>query len=150
MRNLCRRAFMKTILKFAPHLNRLKIIEATVAYPLLIRIFDSVYQGTLKPLQLLDVLKHPGIFFDSSVRLRLSFESTSENLSTDLRHYWWTKRIFCCRVREQLGGKRCPDNKSFFDALISPAPLCDCQRGLAFVLSSNGWKNLSITKSLRT
>lgn len=37
-------------------LSRLRVIEATVAYPILLRVFDAVHQGSLTHAQLLQVL----------------------------------------------------------------------------------------------
>ncbi|MFM7977688.1 MAG: hypothetical protein ACKPKO_00085, partial [Candidatus Fonsibacter sp.] len=42
--------------QFVASLRRLRIIEATVAYPLLLRVFDSVDQKLLSQEQLIQVL----------------------------------------------------------------------------------------------
>jgi hypothetical protein len=43
--------------EIAASLDRLLVIEATVAYPLLLRVFDAAHQGSLTHAQLLEVLE---------------------------------------------------------------------------------------------
>jgi uncharacterized protein with ParB-like and HNH nuclease domain len=110
-------------------LNRLRIIEATVAYPLLLRIFDSVYQGSLSHAQLLSVLNMLESFLIRrsvcgypSNQLRKIFPPIFDAIGGP-------SESFVSGVREQLGGKRCPDDKMFADALISQPLYATAKRG---------------------
>ncbi len=110
-------------------LNRLRIIEATVAYPLLLRIFDSVHHGSLTLPQLIDVLNILESFLIRrsvcgypSNQLRKIFPPIFDTIGG-------LSESFVTGVREQLGGKRCPDDKSFVDALISQPLYATAKRG---------------------
>jgi len=100
-------------------LNRLCVIEATVAYPLLLRVFDAVHQASLTRDQLLEVL--------SVLESFLIRRSVCGYPSNQLRKIFppiydavgGFGALFIAGMREQLGGKRCPDDKTFADALIT-------------------------------
>lgn len=110
-------------------LNRLRIIEATVAYPLLLRIFDSVYQGSLARAQLINVLNILESFLIRrsvcgypSNQLRKIFPPIFDAIGGP-------SESFVSGVREQLGGKRCPNDKMFSDSLISLPLYATAKRG---------------------
>jgi uncharacterized protein with ParB-like and HNH nuclease domain len=104
---------------FSEPLSRLRIIEATVAYPLLLRVFDAVHQGLLTDRQLAEVLNILESFLIRrsvcgypSNQLRLIFPPIFDAAGG-------AGESFVAGVREQLGGKRCPDDKAFAAALVS-------------------------------
>ena len=110
-------------------LNRLRVIEATVAYPLLLRVFDSVHSGTLTQAQLVEVLN----ILESFLIRRSVCGYPSSQLSKIFPPIFdavgGAGDSFVSGVREQLGGKRCPDDKAFTDALLSQPLYATAKRG---------------------
>jgi uncharacterized protein with ParB-like and HNH nuclease domain len=74
-------------------LNRLRVIEATVAYPLLLRVFDAVHEGSLTRAQLLEVLKHPRVVPNPALGVRLSVKPASQNPPAHLRRRGRSRRV---------------------------------------------------------
>jgi uncharacterized protein with ParB-like and HNH nuclease domain len=110
-------------------LNRLRVIEATVAYPLLLRVFDVVHRGSLTRAQLLEVLNILESFLIRrsvcgypSNQLRKIFPPIFDAVGG-------SGESFVAGVREQLGGKRCPDDKTFADALFTQPLYATAKRG---------------------
>jgi uncharacterized protein with ParB-like and HNH nuclease domain len=110
-------------------LNRLRVIEATVAYPLLLCVFDAVHQASLTRAQLLEVL--------SILESFLIRRSVCGYPSNQLRKIFppiynavgGPGASFIAGVREQLGGKRCPDDRTFGDALLSQPLYATAKKG---------------------
>jgi uncharacterized protein with ParB-like and HNH nuclease domain len=110
-------------------LSRLRIIEATVAYPLLLRVFDAVYQASLTRDQLLEVL--------SILESFLIRRSVCGYPSNQLRKIFppifdavgGLGESFIGGLREQLGGKRCPDDRAFRDALLTQPLYATAKKG---------------------
>jgi len=100
-------------------LNRLRVIEATVAHPLLLRIFDAYDQKLLTHVQLIEILN-----ILESFLIRRSICGYASN---QLRKIFppifvaigGVNGSLIAGVREMLGGKRCPDDKTFTDALLT-------------------------------
>lgn len=99
-------------------LERLRVIEATVAYPLLLRVFDAVQEGTLSREQLLDVLE----ILESFLVRRSVCGYPSNQLRKILPPIFDAIGVlgeaFIAGLRQHLGGKRCPDDKTFTYALV--------------------------------
>lgn len=110
-------------------LSRLRVIEATVAYPMLLRVFDAVHQGSLTHAQLLQVLN----ILESFLIRRSVCGYPSNQLRKILPPIFdavgGAGESFVAGVREQLGGKRCPDDKAFADALLSQPLYATAKRG---------------------
>ena len=110
-------------------LDRLRVIEATVAYPLLLRVFDAVHQGSLTRAQLLEVLN----ILESFLIRRSVCGYPSNQLRKILPPIFdavgGPGESFVAGVREQLGGKRCPDDKTFADALLTQPLYATAKRG---------------------
>ena len=110
-------------------LGRLRVIEATVAYPLLLRVFDSVRQGSLTQAQLIDLLN----ILESFLIRRSVCGYPSNQLRKILPPIFdaagGAGESFVMGVREQLGGKRCPDDKSFAESLHSQPLYATAKRG---------------------
>lgn len=106
----------------AAALGRLKLIEATVAYPMLLRVFDAVHQEALTPAQQIDVLN----ILESFLIRRSVCGYPSNQLRKILPPVFdavgGASARFVDGVREQLGGKRCPDDSVFTESLLT-APL---------------------------
>jgi len=114
----------------ATSLNRLRVIEATVAYPLLLRVFDAVHQGSLTRAQLLQVLNILESFLIRrsvcgypSNQLRKIFPPIFDAVGG-------SGESFVAGVREQLGGKRSPDDKTFANALRTQPLYATGKRGM--------------------
>jgi uncharacterized protein with ParB-like and HNH nuclease domain len=110
-------------------LSRLRVIEATVAYPLLLRVFDAVHQGSLTHDQLLQVLN----ILESFLIRRSVCGYPSNQLRKILPPIFdavgGPGEAFVTGVREQLGGKRCPDDKTFAEALRAQPLYATAKRG---------------------
>lgn len=110
-------------------LSRLRVIEATVAYPLLLRVFDAVHQGSLPHAQLLQVLN----ILESFLIRRSVCGYPSNQLRKILPPIFdavgGPGESFVAGIREQLGGKRCPDDKTFADALLTQPLYATAKRG---------------------
>jgi len=110
-------------------LGRLKVIEATVAYPLLLRVFDAVHKGGLTHNQLTDVLD----ILESFLIRRSVCGYPSNQLRKILPPIFdavgGAGESFVANVRHQLGGKRCPDDKTFTEALIYQPLYATAKRG---------------------
>lgn len=110
-------------------LNRLRVIEATVAYPLVLRVFDAVHEGSLTRAQLLEVLN----ILESFLIRRSVCGYPSNQLRKILPPIFdavgGPGDSFVAGVREQLGGKRCPDDKTFADALLTQPLYATAKRG---------------------
>jgi uncharacterized protein with ParB-like and HNH nuclease domain len=115
--------------EIAASLGRLLIIEATVAYPLLLRVFDAVHQGSLTHTQLLEVLD----ILESFLIRRSVCGYPSNQLRKILPPIFdavgGPGESFVAGIREQLGGKRCPDDTAFADALITQPLYTTAKRG---------------------
>jgi uncharacterized protein with ParB-like and HNH nuclease domain len=110
-------------------LRRLRIIEATVAYPLLLRIFDSVDQNLLSQdqlIQVLDILEsfliRRSVCSYPSNQLRLIFPPIFDAVGGP-------GQDFVSGLSKQLGGKRCPDDKMFSHALLTQPLYATSMRG---------------------
>ena len=116
-------------LAIAAPLSRLRVIEATVAYPLLLRVFDAVHQESLTQAQLLQVLN----FLESFLIRRSVCGYPSNQLRKILPPVFdavgGAGESFVAGIREQLGGKRCPDDKAFADALLTQPLYATAKRG---------------------
>lgn len=110
-------------------LNRLRVIEATVAYPLLLRVFDAVHQASLTRAQLLQVLN----ILESFLIRRSVCGYPSNQLRKILPPIFdavgGPGESFIAGIREQLGGKRCPDDKTFADTLLIQPLYATAKRG---------------------
>jgi len=99
-------------------LNRLRVIEATVAYPLLLRVFDAVDQGALTRDQQLAVLN----ILESFLIRRSVCGYPSNQLRKLLPPIFdlvgGPSESFIAALREHLGGRRCPDDETFTNALM--------------------------------
>lgn len=103
----------------AERLDRLRRLKVTVAYPLLLRVFDAVSRGELTDGQLIEVLD----LLESFVLRRSICNMPSNQLRRML------PPIFDAAggagpglvdgLREQLGGKRCPGDEEFAAALAA-------------------------------
>ena len=100
-------------------LHRLRIIEATVAYPFLLRVFDAYHRDLLSRPQLLQVFA----LLESFLIRRSVCGYPSNQLRKILPPIFDAVGSFgdsfVAGLREQLGGKRCPDDKVFSDALMT-------------------------------
>lgn len=119
----------ETDLDISASLNRLRVIEATVAYPLLLRVFDAVHQGSLTRAQLLEVLN----ILESFLIRRSVCGYPSNQLRKILPPIFDAAggpgESFVAGIREQLGGKRCPDDKAFADAVLTQPLYATAKRG---------------------
>jgi hypothetical protein len=106
----------------AAALGRLKVIEATVAYPMLLRVFDAVHQGALTPAQRLDVLNILESFLIRRSVCGYQSNQLRKILPPVFDAVGGAGARFVEGVREQLGGKRCPDDTNFAESLLT-APL---------------------------
>lgn len=110
-------------------LNRLRVIEATVAYPLLLRVFDAVHQASLTRAQLLQVLN----ILESFLIRRSVCGYPSNQLRKILPPIFdavgGPGESFIAGIREQLGGKRCPDDKTFAEMLLTQPLYATAKRG---------------------
>jgi uncharacterized protein with ParB-like and HNH nuclease domain len=110
-------------------LSRLRVIEATVAYPLLLRVFDAVHQGSLTRSQLLEVLD----ILESFLIRRSVCGYPSNQLRKILPPIFdavgGPGESFIAGVRDQLGGKRCPDDKAFTESLLTQPLYATAMRG---------------------
>lgn len=113
----------------ATALNRLRIIEATVAYPMLLRVFDAVDQKALTTEQQFEVLR----ILESFLIRRSVCGYPSHQLRTILPPIFdaigGASELFVSGVREQLGGKRCPDDHQFVESLQSQPLYASAMRG---------------------
>lgn len=112
----------------AAALNRLRIIEATVAYPMLLRVFESVHQGSLTAEQRLEVLH----ILESFLIRRSVCGYPSNQLRKILPPVFdavgGPGASFVEGVREQLGGRRCPDDNTFAESLCRAQLYAGAQR----------------------
>jgi uncharacterized protein with ParB-like and HNH nuclease domain len=119
----------ETDLDISAPLSRLRVIEATVAYPLLLRVFDAVHQGSLTHAQLLQVLN----ILESFLIRRSVCGYPSNQLRKILPPIFdavgGPGESFVAGIREQLGGKRCPDDKTFTEALLTQPLYVTAKRG---------------------
>jgi uncharacterized protein with ParB-like and HNH nuclease domain len=116
--------------QFAASLRRLRIIEATVAYPLLLRVFDSFDQKLLSQeqlIQVLDILEsfliRRSVCSYPSNQLRLIFPPIFDAVGGP-------GQDFVSGLSKQLGGKRCPDDKMFSHALLTQPLYATSMRGV--------------------
>lgn len=110
-------------------LGRLRVIEATVAYPLLLRVFDSVHRGSLTQAQLIDVLNILEAFLIRRSVCGYPSNQLRKILPPIFDAVGGAGESFVRGVREQLGGKRCPDDKSFAEALLFQPLYATAKRG---------------------
>ena len=99
-------------------LDRLRVIEATVAYPMLLRVFDAVYHVTLTRAQLIEVLTVLESFLIRRTVCGYPSNQLRKILPPIFDAVGGAGPTFIAGVREHLGGKRCPDDKTFSDALL--------------------------------
>jgi uncharacterized protein with ParB-like and HNH nuclease domain len=102
----------------AAALARLQRLESTVTYPLLLRIFDSYQQSCLTRSQVIKSLE----VLESLLIRRSVCGVPTNRLRTLLPPVFdaagGASENFVSRLREQLGGKRCPDDTEFVNALV--------------------------------
>jgi uncharacterized protein with ParB-like and HNH nuclease domain len=99
-------------------LGRLKVIEATVAYPLLLRVFDAVHKGGLTHDQLTDVLDILESFLIRRSVCGYPSNQLRKILPPIFDSVGGAGASFVTELRKNLGGKRCPDDKAFAHALL--------------------------------
>ena len=99
-------------------LGRLKVIEATVAYPLLLRVFDAVHKGGLTHDQLTDVLDILESFLIRRSVCGYPSNQLRKILPPIFDSVGGAGASFVTELRKHLGGKRCPDDKAFAHALL--------------------------------
>lgn len=115
--------------EIAAALNRLRVIEATVAYPLLLRIFDAVDQGLLTHIQLLQVLNILESFLIRRSVCGYQSNQVSKLFPPIFDAVDGSGESLIGGIREQLGGKRCPDDRAFTDALLTQPLYATAKRG---------------------
>lgn len=101
----------------AAGLSRLQRLESTVAYPLLLRVFDALHRDGLtheQVTQSLDVLES---FLIRRSICNLPSNQLRRMLPPVFDAVGGAGEGFVDRIREQLGGNRCPDDSTFAAAL---------------------------------
>lgn len=103
----------------AQRLDRIRRLKVTVAYPFLLRVFNACDDGLLSRDQLLETLD----LLESFVIRRLICNEPTNQLRRMLPPVFdaagGPSPTFLDGLREQLGGKRCPDDASFAEALAT-------------------------------
>lgn len=101
----------------AGFLDRLRRLKVTVAYPLLLRVFDAFTLKTLSRQQLIQTLE----ILESFVLRRSICNLPTNRLRRMLPPVFdaagGAGPMFVENIRKELGGKRCPDNTAFAKAL---------------------------------
>lgn len=101
----------------AKALTRLQRLESTVAYPLLLRIFDAMDQGKLTREQVIQSLEVLESFLIRRSICGLPSNQLRRMLPPVFDAVGGAVNRFVDHLRVQLGGKRCPDNPTFSAAL---------------------------------
>lgn len=103
----------------AARLDRVRRLKVTVAFPFLLRVFDAYDRGLLARDQVLETLD----LLESFVIRRSICGMPSNQLRRMLPPIFDAAGGACAGfvsgLRTQLGGKRCPDDESFFNALLT-------------------------------
>ncbi len=100
-------------------LDRLRVIEATVAYPLLLRVYDAVDQGQLTQAQMVEVLTVLESFLVRRSVCGYPSNQLRKILPPIFDMVGGSGSPFMAGLRQHLGGKRCPDDRTFVGALLS-------------------------------
>ncbi len=105
--------------QIAERLDRVRRLKVTVAYPFLLRLFDAFAKGLLNKEQLFETLD----LLESFVIRRAVCNVPTNQLRRIFPPVFDATGgpgpTFVDGLRRQLGGHRCPDDKSFFSALAT-------------------------------
>ncbi len=103
----------------AERLDRVRRLKVTVAYPFLLRVFDSLDRGLLSHAQVVETLD----FLESFVIRRSICNLPTNQLRRMLPPVFdaagGAGPLFIDGLRDQLGGDRCPDDDTFVRAMES-------------------------------
>ena len=101
----------------AAGLLRLQRLESTVAYPLLLRVFDAMDRGTLTHEQVVNSLEVLESFLIRRSICNMPSNQLRRMLPPVFDAVGGAGEGFVNRLREELGGNRCPDDATFAAAL---------------------------------
>ncbi len=105
--------------ELAQRLDRIRRLKVTVAYPFLLRIFDACDVGSLNREQLLDSLDILEAFLIRRSVCNLPTNQLRRMLPPVFDAAGGASSAFVDGLREQLGGRRCPDDEAFAMALAT-------------------------------
>jgi uncharacterized protein with ParB-like and HNH nuclease domain len=105
--------------EMAERLLRIRRLKVTVAYPFLLRVFDAFDLGQLDRAQVLETLDVLESFVIRRSICNLPSNQLRRMLPPVFDAAGGAGPSFVGRLREQLGGKRCPDNATFVSALAT-------------------------------
>lgn len=103
--------------RIAASLARLQRLESTVAYPLLLRVFDAADRGTLTREQVAESLDVLESFLIRRSICNMPSNQLRRMLPPVFDAVGGAGDAFVDRLREELGGNRCPDDATFCAAL---------------------------------
>jgi len=109
----------ETDAELASRLDRIHRLKVTVAYPLLLRVFDAYDTGTLRREQVIEALD----VLESFIIRRLVCNRPTNQLRRMLPPVFdaagGAGPEFVDGLRRELGGSRCPDDETFVEALAT-------------------------------
>jgi uncharacterized protein with ParB-like and HNH nuclease domain len=98
-------------------LSRLRRLESTVAYPLLLRVFDAMEQGKLTREQVIQTLRVLESFLIRRSVCGMPSNQLRRMLPPVFDAVGGASNSFIDRLRAELGGNRCPSDAAFAAAL---------------------------------
>lgn len=105
--------------ELALRLDRIRRLKATVTYPFLLRVFDDCEAGLLSRAQLLEALDLLESFLIRRSICNLQTNQLRRMLPPVFDAAGGASPGFVDGLRNQLGGKRCPDDHTFAEALAT-------------------------------
>src|SRR6185312_15957057 len=103
--------------ELAERLDRLRRLKVTVAYPFLLRVFDATASGSLCREQLLQTIDILEAFLIRRSICNMPSNQLRRMLPPVFDAAGGPGPAFIDGLREELGGKRCPDDMAFATAL---------------------------------
>lgn len=101
----------------ADRLDRVRRLKVTVAYPFLLRVYDAYDAGSLSRDQVLEILDILESFIIRRSVCNMPTNQLRRMLPPVFDAAGGPGPQFVDGLRQQLGGKRCPDDEAFFEAL---------------------------------
>ena len=105
--------------EIAAYFDRIRRLKVTVAYPFLLRVFDAFETGLLSKDQLLQTLDILESFIIRRAVCNVPTNQLRRMFPPVFDATGGPGPSFVDRLRRQLGGNRCPDDKSFVTALVN-------------------------------
>lgn len=108
--------------QIAQRLDRIRLLKVTVAYPLLLRVFDALDSGRLDRRQVLETLDLLESFIVRRAVCNVPSNQLRRMLPPAFDHAGGAGPSFVDGLRSKLGGSRCPDDETFSQA-VATVPL---------------------------